>query len=165
MAKDFETFIRSLVSSDIYDTSKQDLINIFEKLKTGRFFDILQEYFKKDKTVNYDKVLRNLFTDLTKEKGYFGLHSDDLSYLAYDIQFYLLSINKTIKTKEEFEKEYPLMVAMGNNEISTHGYATFFLNWFDQKVLSKEVKKKLFGGLAFTNDYRKKLIEKVRKYE
>ncbi|MBI3221395.1 MAG: SMI1/KNR4 family protein [Bacteroidetes bacterium] len=165
LAKDFETFIRGLVSADVYDTSEQDLINILEKIKTGRFSDTLQVYFKKDTAVNFDKTLRNLFTELIREKGYFGLHGDELSYLAYDIQFYLLSINNTIKSREQFAKEYPPMVAMGNNEITTNGYADFFLDWFDQKANSKQITKKLFGGFTFTDDYKRQLFERIKKYE
>ena len=165
LAKDFETFIRGLVSSDVYDTSEQDLIDTLDTFKTGQFSDILQTYFKKDTAINFDKVLRNLFTELTKEKGYFGLHGDELSYLSYDIQFYLLSINKSIQTREQFEKEYPPMVAMGNNEISTGGYASFFLDWFDQRSKSEQITKKLFGGLTFTDDFKRKLFEQIKKYE
>lgn len=165
LAKDFETFIRGLVNSDVYDTAVQDLIDTLEKLKTGRFSDILQMYFKKDTTINFDKVLRNLFAELTIEKGYFGLHGDELSHLAYDIQFYLLSINKPIKSREQFAKEYPPMVAMGNNEISTGGYADFFLDWFDDRIKSKHISKKLFGGLAFKDEYKQQLFEEIKKYE
>jgi hypothetical protein len=165
LAKNFEAFIRGLVNSDVYDTSAQDLIDTLETFTSGQFSDILQEYFKKDTTINFDKILRNLFTKLTTEKGYFGLHGDDLSHLAYDIQFYLLSINQTINTKEEFAKDYPPMVAMGNNEISTGGYADFFLDWFDQRIKSKQITKKLFGGLHFTNAFKVQLIERIKKYE
>lgn len=164
LAKDFETFIRGLVSSDTYDTSEQDLIKTLETFKSGRFSDTLQEYFKKDTIINFDKVLRNLFTELTTEKGYFALHGDDLSYLAYDVQFYLLSTNKVIKTKEEFVKEYPSMVAMGNNEISTSGYATFFEDWFDDRIKSKHITKKLFNGLKFTEEFKRQLFNKIKKY-
>lgn len=165
LAKDFETFIRGLVSSDVYDTSAQDLVDRLESFKTGRFSDLLQAYFKKDSSLNFDKILRNLFTELTMEKGYFALHSDELSYLAYDIQFYLLSINKTIRTREQFEKDYPPMVAMGNREISTGGYASFFMDWFDQKWSAKQIRKKLFGGLVFTGNYKRQLFERMKKYE
>ncbi len=165
LAKDFETFIRGLVSSDVYDTSEQDLIDTLENFKTGKFSDVLQTYFEKDKSINFDKVLRNLFTELTTEKGYFGLHGDEVSHLAYDIQFYLLTINKTIKTREEFAKEYPPMVAMGNNEISTGGYADFFLDWFDNRINLKQIHKKLFGGLTFTDEYKHQLFEQIKKYE
>lgn len=165
LANDFETFIRGLVSSEFYDTSQQDLIDTLSALKTGHFSDILQEYFKKDTSVNFDRILRNLFIELTTIKGYFGLHADELSYIAYDIQFYLLSINKSIKNREQFQKEYPAMVALGNNEISTGGYADFFLEWFDQKINLEQIKKRLFGGLTFTDGYKQQLFEKIKKYE
>jgi len=165
LAKDFETFIRGLVNSDVYNTSELDLVKTLDTFKTGQFSDTLQEYFKKDTSVNFERILRNLFTELTRGKGYFGLHADELSHLAYDIQFYLLSINKSIKNREQFQKEYPPMVAMGNNEITTGGYAYFFLGWFDQKIQSKQITKKLFGGLTFTDSYKRQLLEQIKKYE
>jgi hypothetical protein len=165
LAKDFEMFIRGLVSEEVYDSSEQDLTDALERIKTGRFSDVLQEYFKKERSINFDTVLRNLFTKLTMEKGYFALHGDPLSHLAYDIQFYLLTLNKKMSTKEEFVKEYPQMVAMGNNEISTGGYANFFVDWFDEKIRNKEISKGLFSGLQFTEKYKKQLFSKIRQYE
>lgn len=165
LAKNFETFIRGLVSKDIYDTSKQDLIDTLEKIQTGRFSSILQKYFKKEKSINFDAVLRTLLTKLTKKKGYFGLHGDTLSYLVYDIQFYLLTLNKKIKTKKEFISEYVPMIAMGDNEITTSGYANFFEDWFDERVRNKEIIKGLFNGLHFSNDYKKELSERIKQYE
>lgn len=165
LAKDFESFIRGLVSSDVYDTSEQDLMDTLETFRTGQFSDILQEYFKKDTSINFDRILRNLFNELTKQKGYFALHGDELSYVAYDIQFYLLSINQDIMTKEQFEDEYPPMVAMSNNEISTGGYASFFLDWFEERMNAKQITKKQSGGLIFSDDYKRQLFEDVKKYE
>lgn len=165
LAKDFETFIRGLVNDEVYDTSAQDLIDKLETLKTGRFSTVLQEYFLADRSINFDKVLRNLFIELTTVKGYFGLHADALSYLAYDIQFYLLSINRKIKTKEEFVKNYVPMVAMGNNEISTHGYASFFENWFDERVEEGHIKKGFLSGYEFTDAYKHVLFEQIKKYD
>jgi hypothetical protein len=165
LARDFETFILGLISAEAYDTSEQDLLDTLEKFKTGRFSDILQEYFKKDTTIDFDKILRNLFTTLTNKKGYFALHGDDLSHLAYDIQFYLLSINKSIKTKEEFIKEYPPMIAMGNNEITTGGYANFFEDWFDERLKSNKITKKIFGGLKFTDGFKRQLFDRIKKYK
>ncbi|MES2829456.1 MAG: SMI1/KNR4 family protein [Bacteroidota bacterium] len=165
LAKNFETFIRGLVNADAYDTSAEDLIKTLESLKTGLFSDTLQQYFLKDTTVDFDKVLRNLFTKLSNEKGYFALHDDELSYLAYDIQFYLLSINKSIKTKKHFLKEYLPMVAMSKNEISTGGYANFFETWFDSRVKAKLITKGLFSSYKFTPDFKSQLLERVREYE
>jgi hypothetical protein len=165
LAKDFETFIRGLVSEEVYDTSEEDLIDTLERIKTGRFSDVLQAYFKKEKTTNFDTVLRNLFTTLTKEKGYFSLHADPLSHLAYDIQFYLLTLNKKIRTKEDFVRQYLPMVAMSNNEISTGGYANFFEDWFDEKLKNKEITKGIFSGLNFTDEYKQQLFDKIKQYE
>ena len=165
LAKNFEAFIRGLINEEIYDTSEQDLATTLETFKTGRFSDVLQGYFQKDKSINFDKVLRNLFTRLTKEKGCFALHGDNLSYLAYGIQFYLLSINKKINSKEEFIKEYPGMVAMGNNEITTGGYANFFEDWFDEMVKEKIITRRLFSCYKFTDRYKKTLLEEIKKYE
>lgn len=165
LAKDFESFIRGLVSSDVYDTSEQELIDTLETFRTGQFSDILQEYFKKDISTNFDKILRNLFKELTTQKGYFALHGDELSYVAYDIQFYLLSINKDLKSREEFENDYPHMVAMGNNEISTGGYASFFLDWFDERLNSGQIIKSAFGILTFSDEYKQQLFKDIKKYE
>ncbi|RZJ73848.1 SMI1/KNR4 family protein [Flavobacterium sp.] len=165
LAKDFETFIRGLVRSDVYDTSEQDLADKLKQLENGLFSDTLQEYFKKDTSVDFDKILRNLFLELSREKGYFALHADELSYLAYDIQFYLLSLNKTIRSKELFVKEYLPMVALATAEISTGGYADFFSEWFDQRRNSRKIAKKLFGGFYFTNDFKRELFGKMKRYE
>lgn len=165
LAKDFETFIRGLVSEDVYDISEQDLINTLEMFKTAHFSDVLQEYFKKDTSVNFDKVLRNLFTQLTLEKGYFALHADERSYLAYDIQFYLLSINKKIKSKKDFAEGYLPMVAMSNNGISTGGYASFFEDWFNSRIEMKDISKGLFSGFKFSDNYKQQLFDRIKQYE
>jgi hypothetical protein len=166
VAKDFETFIKGLVSDEVYDNSEEELKETLEIFKTGRFSDILEEYFKKENNIDFDKVLRNLFTELTIEKGYFALHKDELSYLAYDIQFYLLTLNKPISSKSEFVKDYPYLVAMGNNDISTGGYASFFEKWFDKRVENGEIKKGFFkSSYAFTDKFKASLFEKIKKYE
>lgn len=165
LANNFSEFIKGLVNESEFDNSEEELKETLETLKSGRFSDILQQYFEADKTMNFDKVLRNLFKELTNEKGYFALHDDPLSYLAYDIQFYLLSINKKIKSKEQFIEEYPSMVAMGNNEISTGGYADYFSDWYDLRIKNKEIKSGIFSSLKFTDDYKAALFEQIEKYK
>ncbi len=165
LAKDFETFIRGLVHPDVYDTSAQDLLDTLETFRTGNFSGVLQTYFKKDTSINLDRILRNLFTELTTEKGYFALHDDERSCLAYDIQFYLLSINSKIKSKADYLNHYPAMVAMSDSEITTGGYANFFEDWFDEKIKSKDITKSLFSGLQFTEAYIQKLFERIKPYE
>ena len=43
IAKDFETFIRGLINSDVYDTSEEDLKDTLEVLQKGSFSTLLQE--------------------------------------------------------------------------------------------------------------------------
>jgi hypothetical protein len=165
LAKDFETFIRGLVNWEVYDTSEEDFINDLEKIKTGQFSNVLQSYFKKDKSVDFDHVFRNLFTEITNEKGYFGLYGDSLSYLAYDIQFYLLSKSVKIYSKTIFFEKYPKMVALGNNEINTGGYAPSFIEkWFKEKIKNKQIIKTHFNFYEFTDDYKENLFEKIKLY-
>jgi hypothetical protein len=165
LAKDFETFIRGLVNDDVYDTSAEDLVKALENLKTGNFSDELQHLMSQQKSVDFDKVLRNLLTELAKNKGYFALHEDALSHLAYDIQFYLLTSNKKIKSKKEYFKAYPSMLALANNEISLGGYAEDFVtDWFDERIRNKEILNPLFGALSFTDEFKKVLIRKIQPY-
>lgn len=165
LAKDFETFVRGLVSETEYDTSEQDLADILEKIKTGRFSGTLEAYIKKEPAIPFDLILRKLFTAITVSKTYFALHNDPLSHLAYAIQFYLLTLNKKIRTREAFIQEYPPMVAMGNGDISTGGYANFFADWFDDKVRNREIVKNFFDGFRFSADYRQQFLEQIRQYQ
>src|SRR5690606_5349483 len=126
----------------------------------------LQEYFQKDRSLDFERVLRNLFTELTKAKGYFALHGDPLSHLAYDIQFYLLTANHKITSWEKFIERYPQLVADGNNEITTQGYAKGVVeDWFDERLQSKAITKGLWSGYKFSEKYRKEWLQKVKEYE
>lgn len=165
LASDFGEFVKGLVNESKYDNSEEELKESLESIKNGRFSDVLQQYFKADTSIDFDRVLRNLFEELTRGKGYFALHADPLSYLAYDIQFYLLSINKKIKSKQQFVEQYPSMVATGNNEISTGGYADFFSDWYDLRIKNKEIKSGFFSGLRFTDQYREQLFKQIEKYK
>jgi hypothetical protein len=181
IAKDFETFIRTLVNSDEFDSDESDQdfsetagndekstisndgkLFMLEYIKNGRFSDVLEKYFKAT-PVNFDKILRNLFTAITMKEGYIKIENDDNSYLAIDIQFYLLTINKSIRTKEYFIKQYIPMVAMGNNHISSYGYEISFVEiWFDERVYSKQIVKNFFFGFKFTNQFKEQLFERIR---
>src|SRR5690606_13316167 len=112
-----ETFVCGLVHEDVYDTSAQDLADALEAIRNGRFSDTLQGYFQQDKSVDFQRVLRNLFTELVHAKGYFALHGDHLSHLAYDIQFYMLTAKHKNTTWEEFTEAYLQIEAFGNNDI------------------------------------------------
>lgn len=153
-AKDFDTFIRGLVHGKVYNTSEQDLADALKAIHNGWFSNTLQGYFQKDKSVYFERVLRCLFTNLTKAKSYFTLHGDPLSHLAYDIQFYLLIANHKITSWKESIDRYPQMVAFGNNEITPHGYTKGFVEgWFNERLRTGAITKRLWSG------YRKHTVK------
>jgi len=164
LAKNFEEFINGLVHQDVYDTSEEDLKKTLADLKTGDYSDILTQFLKDKEDLK--EQLRKLLIKLTTEKGYFALHADELSHLVYDVQFYLYSNNVSVLTKEEYLESYPKMIAMGNKEISTHGYATGFVkDWLNSRIEKKLIKKKLFGGLKFQKAYEEIILTEIKKYE
>ncbi len=166
LAKNFEAFINGLVNDEVYDTSEEDLKNELENIKNGQFSTMLMSFFEPFESINFDRILRNLLTELTKEKGYFALHADSLSYLVYDIQFYLYSNKNKISSISKYLKEYPKMIAFGDKEISTGGYAPDFVSdWINQKLSNKEITKKFFKGYKFSSEYENNLLNKLKKYE
>jgi hypothetical protein len=164
LAENFKTFITRLVHSDVYDTSKEGLKNTLIELETGEYSDTLNQFLNGKEELK--EQLRNLLIMLTKEKGYFALNADELSHLVYDIQFYLYSNNKSVSSKEEYLKIYPNMIALGNKEITTNGYAPGFVeDWMKSRIESKLIKKKLFGGLKFQKDYEARILTEMEKYK
>lgn len=166
LAKDFETFIRGLVNAEAYDTSAEDLKNDLQKLKNDKFSPMLNEFFKKENTIDFDKALRNLLIRLTTDKGYFALHADDLSHLAYDVQFYLFSKTRKVNSKSDYLNDYPQMIVMNDEGISTGGYAPDFVkDWLEERISKKQITKKISNGYAFNKEYEQKVLEQVKKLE
>ncbi|UII31253.1 SMI1/KNR4 family protein [Fulvivirga ulvae] len=164
LAENFESFIKGLVHADVYDTSVEDLKETLEELKTGSYSDLLKELLQNEEGL--DRQLRNLLIKLTEKKGYFALHADELSHLVYDVQFYLYSKHKKVSSKEEYLKEYPQMIAFGNNEITTNGYAPGFVeDWINLRMENQEIKKKLFGGFKFEKEYEAKVINELKRHD
>ena len=68
LAKDFETFIRGLVNEEVYDTSIEELANTLKSLEAGSFSGVLQEFFRKEKDTDFDKILRNILPNSPMKK-------------------------------------------------------------------------------------------------
>jgi hypothetical protein len=116
--------------------------------------------------VNFDRILRKILAELTQEKGYFALHADELSHLTYDIQFYLFSKYRPVQSKEQYLKDYPTMIAFGNREISTGGYAPGFIeSWFDERISKNEITEHTDTTLRFSIDYEKDLLNKIQRHD
>ncbi len=164
IANNFETFIRGLVNDAVYE----DELLLFNAdiFETADFSTPLRKLIAKEKSIDFDKVLRKLLADIVAEKKYFVLHDDFLSRLCYDIQFYLLSRHQKLQSREKFLKVYPLLIAFSDTAIGTGGYALDFIEeWFDNRIARKEIRKPFFGGLQFSEDYKKQFLEAIARYE
>ena len=165
LARDFETFVRGLVHGDVYDTSEEDLKATLETLHTGSFSDTLQGFFLTSESIDFEQALRNLLTELSKQKGYFALHADELSYLVYDIQFYLYARNKKVRSTSQYLEDYPKMIAFSNGDISTHGYASGFVeDWIHERIRKKQIIKNFFGSLKMSKSFELGLLESVKRF-
>ncbi len=165
LAVNFETFIKGLVDVEVFELTEEDLEADLEKIRDGQFSTTLSQMFKANESIDFDTVLRNLLTELTRERGYFVLYADEFSYLAYDIQFYLYSNNHEVLSIDEYLKEYPKMIALGDNKIRVGGYAKHFVsNWIHRRISNQEIVKTV-KGYAFSPEYGRDLLNRLKKYE
>jgi hypothetical protein len=166
IAKDFETFILGLVNDEVYNTD--DEYKPFDKslFESGEFSPLLKDLIAKEKSIDFDKVLRNLLMAIVEEKTFFALHDDPKSRLCYAIQFYLLSRFQPLKSREQFLKVYPQLIALPATGISTNGYSLDFIEeWFDKRISLKEIRKPFFGSLQFSDEYKEWIFEEIKNYE
>lgn len=68
--------------------------------------------------------------------------------------------NHKITSWKEFIDQYPQMVTLGNNEITTHGYAKGFVeDWFNERLRTGAITKRLWSGYQFSETYHKKWLQ------
>ncbi len=165
LAKDFKSFIHGLVSEDVYDTSAEDLKQDLQAIQKGSFSRILSEFFRVDADAGFESILRNLLTELAKEKRYFALHTDETSLLVYDVQFYLFSRNRAVTSEPAYLEAYPSMIAFSDGAISTKGYAPAYVkDWLEQRISEKKIVKNRSGRFEFADSYTKELLVKLDRY-
>lgn len=73
--------------------------------------------------------------------------------------------NTKISTKEQFVEDYPVLVALAYNEISTQGYSYFFIEWFDIRVKNTEIISSAEAGFQFSEEYENQILKSLEKYE
>ncbi|BAV04353.1 SMI1-KNR4 cell-wall [Filimonas lacunae] len=165
LAKNFEQFVRGLISDEYFDTSEEELKSTLRILRTGNFSSTLLTYMKREKHISFDRHLRNILLQLTNHKGAFALQEDELSYLVYDIQFYLYTQNQKVYDTTDYLKEYPQMLALSDNEISTNGYAASFVeNWLNRGLEENKIISQPSGVITFSKEYEQELLRKVQLY-
>lgn len=165
LADNFEQFIRGLVSEDVYDTSEEDKQADLEKVRNGEFSTVLKELCQSITEVdNIEDKIRKICTDIVESKGYFALHADELSILMYDIQFWLYSKNNSNITSDDYLKAYSSIIAFGDKEFKTGGYAPAFIkDWLDGRITNEKIICNN-GFITFTAEAKKELIEQIKSY-
>lgn len=165
LASNVEEFIRGLVNTEVYDTSERDLKAALSVIENGRFSSILTELLSQAECTEFGGILRNLCSKLALEKGHFSLHADPLSYLVYDLQFYLYANSRKVKNQKHYLKFYPQMIAISDGEFSTNGYAPSFIeDWLSERITSGAILRSFLGELRLSPSFVTELFEKLQPY-
>ena len=165
LAKDFETFIRGLVNESVFDTSADDLKADLDKIENGSFSTLLAELIAQADEADFGAILRNVCQTLTLEKGYFALHADAQSHLVYDILFYLYTNSKTFTNKEDFLDAYPALIAFGDGEFSTGGYAPDFVkDWMTERLVEGAIVTMPTGKLGFSDEFGHQFRQRIGEH-
>jgi hypothetical protein len=166
LAKDFETFIRGLVNESVYDTSAEDLAAALYKVEHGKFSTVLTDLCNNFIQFNeIEKVIRSISKEVVTQKGHFSLHADELSYLLYDIQFWLYSSSKSVRNKEQFLTAYESIMTLPTDGVfSMNGYAPGFVqDWLADRLKNGAINSGLFK-LKLSATHKQKLIHKLNDY-
>lgn len=162
LAATFEAFVRGLVNDSVYDTSAEDLKDDLTRIDSGSFSSQLSRFIGVFAEIDLGPVIRKVCRQLTEKKGYFALHADPLSLLVYDIQFLLCSSATPVADKAGYLETYPTMLALGDGQLTTGGYAPAFVaDWFDERQNAGHIVSS--NGLSFSPGYRRELLERIRK--
>ena len=167
LAKDFETFIRGLVHSDVYEipAAEESYKKDLNKISTGKFTPLLQDLcgqFSAYKQI--DQIIRKISYAILLEKGYFSLHADDLSYLLYDIQFWLYTCANEVKSKADYLKVYPTIMTL-EGEFNCGGYsANFVQDWITLRLKSGDIIQSK-NGLVLSEAHLVRVNDRIAQYQ
>ncbi|RXU65327.1 SMI1/KNR4 family protein [Pseudomonas protegens] len=161
LAPNFEAFVRSLVSWEVYDTSEQDYLDDLDTVASAPFSPLLQELLEHCPDVpDLGPLIRQIALRIVQDKRYFALHADPLSYLLYDLQFWLYQNRYPVPSQEAYLEVYQDMIAFAKG-FSTGGYAPDFIrDWFRARLADGHLHQ-VAGGFALTPAYRMQLLEQL----
>jgi hypothetical protein len=166
LAKDFETFIRGLVNESVYDTSAEDLKKSLAAIEKEAFSALLTSLISACPEPDLGPIIRNLCRSIAVEKGYFALHADEKSVLLYDIQFHLYTATNSVHTTKEYLDAYPRMIALGDGELTTGGYAPSFIEgWLAKRLAQGEIIATPEGELTFNKSFFEAVTAKIREFQ
>ncbi|MFA4133822.1 MULTISPECIES: SMI1/KNR4 family protein [unclassified Brevibacillus] len=163
LAENFEAFIRGLVSEEEYDTSEEDKEAALYKVAHGKFSSLLEELCTPVSEVEQiEQKIRSICTRIVEEKGFFSFHADELSYLMYDVQFWLYTKSYPDTTREQYLAVYEKMIAFGG-EFGQGGYAPGWISeWLDRRKEEGRIVQEN-GHIHFTDQFAAEVIQQLRE--
>lgn len=119
LAKDVEAFARGLVDSKVLNTDEEDYQTDLQKVTQGRFSELLAPLVNSFSPFpRIGEAIRATALKLLEEKRYFALHDDPLSYLLYDIQFWVYQHHHRIKCRKDYLDIHGAMIALGGVDLA-----------------------------------------------
>lgn len=163
LANNFEEFIKGLVSEEQYDTSEEDKEEALAKAAHGKFSPLLEELCSRVTEVEQvEQKIRNICTRIVEEKDHFSFHADELSYVMYDMQFWLYIKSYPNTSREQYLTAYENIIAFGG-EFGQGGYApSFITDWLDTRIKEGRIVQD-DGVIRFTNLYAEEVITKLKE--
>lgn len=163
LAEDFETFIRGLVNDEQYDTSAEDKEEDLRKVAEGQFSPLLSELCAQDTGIDrLEHKIRSVCTQIVEEKGHFSFHADELSYLMYDLQFWLYTRLYPDTNREKYLAVYQDIIAFGK-DFGQGGHAPAWItDWLDKRKREGRI---IHGprGLQMTEEASAEMIARLNE--
>lgn len=163
LADNFEEFIKGLVSEEQYDTSEEDKKEALDKVVHGKLSPLLEELCSRVIEVEQvEQKIRRICTRIVDEKGYFSFHADELSYVMYDVQFWLYTKLYPDTSRDQYVTAYQNIIAFGG-EFGQGGYApSFITDWLDHRINEGRIIQD-HGIIRFTNAFAEEIINKLKE--
>lgn len=163
LAENFEAFIRGLVSEEEFDTSEEDKEADLYTVAHGKFSPLLEELCSQVTEVEHiEQKIRSICTRIVEEKGHFSFHADELSYLMYDVQFWLYTKSYPDTSREQYLAIYEKMIAFGG-EFSQGGYAPGWITeWLDRRLNEGRIVQEN-GHLRLTDEFAVEVVKQLRE--
>ncbi|WP_274310278.1 SMI1/KNR4 family protein [Solibacillus daqui] len=163
LADNFEEFIKGLVSEEQYDTSEEDKEEALDKVAHGKFSPLLEELCTPVTEVEQvEQKIRSICTRIVEKKGHFSFHADELSYVMYDVQFWLYTKSYPDTSRDQYAAAYQNIIAFGG-EFGQGGYGpSFITDWLDHRIEEGRIVQN-HGTIRFTNAFAKEVINKLNE--
>ncbi|RZL08144.1 MAG: SMI1/KNR4 family protein [Hymenobacter sp.] len=163
LAANFSTFLQGL-ETDNEEDNAEEAESDAQKVATGQFSELLQQLCDAVSTGSPEAGIRRIATAMVAEKGFFALHADALSHLLYDVQFWLYSAQRPVRSRAQYLDAYPYMLVF-DGEFSMGGYAPGFVeDWWDERAQQGHLVKQA-GQLRFTPAYEAALQQQLIMYK